>query len=55
MKAMEKTLSHQSAGPKTLLAALFRASDPESGAKLTPRETVALSTGFMSIQPPYSD
>jgi len=45
---MEKTLSHQNQGPKTFLTALLRASDPESGAKLTLKETIALCTGFMS-------
>src|SRR5271169_2675576 len=48
---MEKTLSDQSSGQKTLLTALLRASDPESGAKLTLQETVAASTGFMSTDP----
>jgi hypothetical protein len=48
---MEKTLSDQNPGQKTLLTALLRASDPESGAKLTLQETVASSTGFMSTNP----
>jgi cytochrome P450 len=50
-KAIEKTLSNQKSGQKSVLTALLRASDPESGAKLTLPETIALSTGFMLINP----
>ena len=50
-KAIEKTLSDQKSGQKSVLTALLRASDRESGAKLTLPETIALSTSFMSTNP----
>ena len=46
--AMQRTLQNEKSDQKTLLTALLKASDPETGAQLTTAETVATSTGFMS-------
>ena len=44
---MQRTLQKEKSDQKTLLTALLKASDPETGAQLTTSETVATSTGFM--------
>ena len=44
---MQQTLEKGNSGQKTLLTALLKASDPETGAHLSTSETVATATGFM--------